>query len=137
MSSSVRPPDGGLTSNVGTILEGALKLLGVRFSMAIMELADARNAFFQVLLFGAIAILASAFALLSISGMIVVLAWEALGWRIFLILFLGYLLLTLVLLWRARGIIASGKIGLPLTLAELKKDRVVFFDEQGDPDCRV
>ena len=74
MSSSVRPPDGGLSSNVGTILEGALKLLGVRFSMAIMELADARNAFFQVLLFGAIAILASAFALLSISGMIVVLA---------------------------------------------------------------
>jgi hypothetical protein len=68
---------------------------------------------------------------------IVVLAWEALGWRIFLILFLGYLLLTLVLLWRARSIIASGKIGLPLTLAELKKDRVVFFDEQGDPDCRV
>ena len=69
--------------------------------------------------------------------MIVVLAWEALGWRIFLILFFAYLLLTIYLLWSVRNIIASGKIGLPLTLAELKKDRVVIFDEQGDPDCRL
>ena len=137
MSSSVRPPHGGLASNAAAILDGVLKLLGVRFSMAIMEFADARAAFFQVLLLGAGALLASTFALLSISGMIVVLAWEALGWRIFLILFFAYLLLTIYLLWSVRNIIASGKIGLPLTLAELKKDRVVIFDEQGDPDCRV
>ena len=137
MSSSVQPPHGGLASNAAAILDGVLKLLGVRFSMAIMEFADARAAFFQVLLLGAGALLASTFALLSISGMIVVLAWEALGWRIFLILFFAYLLLTIYLLWSVRNIIASGKIGLPLTLAELKKDRVVIFDEQGDPDCRV
>ena len=137
MSSSVQPPHGGLASNAAAILDGVLKLLGVRFSMAIMEFADARAAFFQVLLLGAGALLASTFALLSISGMIVVLAWEALGWRIFLILFFAYLLLTIYLLWSVRNIIASGKIGLPLTLAELKKDRVVIFDEQGDPDCRL
>ena len=137
MSSSVRPPHGGLASNAAAILDGVQKLLGVRFSMAIIEFADARAAFFQVLLLGAGALLASTFALLSISGMIVVLAWEALGWRIFLILFFAYLLLTIYLLWIVRNIIASGKIGLPLTLAELKKDRVVIFDEQGDPDCRL
>jgi uncharacterized membrane protein YqjE len=137
MSSSVRPPYGGLASNAAAILDGVLKLLGVRFCMAIMEFADARAAFFQVLLLGAGALLASIFALLGISGMIVVLAWEALGWRIFLILFFAYLLLTIYLLWKVRNIIASGKVGLPLTLAELKKDRVVIFDEQGDPDCRA
>jgi uncharacterized membrane protein YqjE len=136
MSSSVRPPNGGLASNAAAIIGGLLKLLGVRFSMAIMELADARAAFFQVLLLGVIAILTSMFALFSISGMIVVLAWEALGWRIFLILFFAYLLLTISLLWRVCNVIASGKIGLPLTLAELKKDRAVLFDEQSDPDCR-
>ncbi len=137
MSSSVRPPNGGLASNAASIISGVLKLVGVRFSMAIMEFADARAAFFQVLLLGVIAILASMFALFSISGVIVVLAWEALGWRIFLILFFAYLLLTISLLWMIRNIITSGKLGLPLTLAELKKDRVVLFDEQGDPDCRV
>ena len=137
MSSSVRPPHGGLASNAAAILDGVLKLLGVRFSMAIMEFADARAAFFQVLLLGVGALFASIFALLSISGMIVVLAWEALGWRIFLILFFAYLLLTISLLWRVCNVIASGKIGLPLTLAELKKDRAVLFDDQGDPDCRV
>jgi uncharacterized membrane protein YqjE len=69
--------------------------------------------------------------------MIVVLAWDTLGWRVFLILCIGYLLITIVLLWRAHSIIASGKIGLPVTLAELKKDRVILSDEQGDSGCRV
>ena len=137
MSSSVRPPNDGLASNAAGIIGGVLKLVGVRCSMAIMEFADARAAFSQVLLLGVIAILAATFALFSISGMIVVLAWEALGWRIFLILFFAYLLLTISLLWRICNVIASGKIGLPLTLAELEKDRAVLFDEQGDPDCRV
>jgi len=105
--------------------------------MATVELADARDAFLQVLLLGAFALLASAFALLSISGIIVVLAWEALGWHILMILFLTYLLLAMILLWRARGIIASGKIGLPVTLAELKKDRGALFGEQDDTDYRL
>ena len=66
MSSSVRPPHGGLASNAAAILDGVLKLLGVRFSMAIMEFADARAAFFQVFLLGVGALLTSTFALLSI-----------------------------------------------------------------------
>ena len=137
MNSSVRPPDGGLISNVMTVIESVLGLIGVRFSMAIMEFADARDALLRELLLGAFALLVAAFALLSISGMIVALAWDTLGWRVFLILFIGYLLITIVLLWRAHSIIASGKIGLPVTLAELKKDRVILFDEQGDTDCRI
>ena len=137
MNSSARPPDGGLISNVMTVIESVLGLIGVRFSMAIMEFADARDALLRVLLLGAFALLVAAFALLSISGMIVVLAWDTLGWRVFLILFIGYLLITIVLLWRAHSIIASGKIGLPVTLAELKKDRVILSDEKGDSGCRV
>ena len=110
MSSSARPPNSGLASNTTTVIETVMKLGGVRFSMAIMEFSDARDDFVRVLLLGAIALLASAFALLSISGMIVVLAWETLGWRIFMILFLGYLLMTIALLARARRIIAPVKI---------------------------
>lgn len=137
MNSSVRPPDGGLFSNAMTVIESVLGLIGVRFSMAIMEFADARDAFLRVLLLGAFALLVAAFSLLSISGMIVVLAWETLGWRIFLILFIGYFLITMVLLWRARSIIVSGKIGLPVTLSELKKDRLGLFDEHDDTGDRA
>lgn len=64
--------------------------------------------------------------------MIVALAWDALGWRILLILSLGYLMLAISMFWTARRIIASGQIGLPVTLAELKKDRAALFDERDE-----
>ena len=123
------PPGSGLASNVGTLIVSVLKLVGVRLSMAVMELADARDAVLRVLLLGALAVLAAAFALLSLSAMIVALAWDAMGWRILLILFLAYLLLVLGMLWKARSIIASGQIGLPTTLAELQKDRAALLDQ--------
>lgn len=102
--------------------------------MAMMEFSDARDAFLRVLLFSAVALIASAFAILSLSAMIVAVAWDALGWRILFILFLGYVVLAIGMLWTARSIIASGQIGLPVTLAELKKDRAALFDEHGQTD---
>lgn len=137
MSSSVALPRAGIASNAMHFIESVLKLFGVRIAMAAMEFSDARDAFLRLLLLGAIVLITSAFALLSISGMIVALAWEALGWRIFLMLFLVYFLVTINLLLKMRGIIASGKIGLPVTLAELKKDRSALFDELGDLDNKV
>jgi len=137
MNASAEPPGSGLASNVGTLIASVLKLIGVRLSMAVMELADARDAVLRVLLLGALAVLAAAFALLSLSAMIVALAWDAMGWRILLILFLAYLLLTLGMLWKARSIIASGQIGLPTTLAELEKDRAALLDQHDDTEQKV
>ena len=137
MNASAEPPGGGLASNVSTMIASVLKLIGVRLSMAVMELADARDAVLRVLLLGALAVLAAAFALLSLSAMIVALAWDAMGWRILLILFLAYLLLAVSMLWKARSIIASGQIGLPTTLAELEKDRAALLDQHDDTEQRV
>ena len=137
MNASAEPPGSGLASNVGTLIASVLKLIGVRLSMAVMELADARDAVLRVLLLGALAVLAAAFALLSLSAMIVALAWDAMGWRILLILLLAYLLLAIGMLWKARSIIASGQIGLPTTLAELEKDRAALLDQHDDTEQRV
>jgi uncharacterized membrane protein YqjE len=137
MNASAEPPASGLASSVGTMITSVLKLVGVRLSMAVMELADARDAVLRVLLLGALAVLAAAFALLSLSAMIIALAWDAMGWRILLILFLAYLLLTLGMLWKARSIIASGQIGLPTTLAELEKDRAALLDQYDDTEQKV
>ena len=137
MNASAEPPGSGLASNVGTLIASVLKLIGVRLSMAVMELADARDAVLRVLLLGALAVLAAAFALLSLSAMIVALAWDAMGWRILLILFLAYLLLAIGMLWKARRIIASGQIGLPTTLAELEKDRAALLDQYDDTEQKV
>jgi uncharacterized membrane protein YqjE len=119
------------------MITSVLKLIGVRLSMAVMELADARDAVLRVLLLGALAVLAAAFALLSLSAMIVALAWDAMGWRILLILFLAYLLLALGMLWKARSIIVSGQIGLPTTLAELQKDCAALLDQHDDTEQKV
>ena len=137
MNASAEPPASGLASSVGTMITSVLKLVGVRLSMAVMELADARDAVLRVLLLGALAVLAAAFALLSLSAMIIALAWDAMGWRILLILFLAYLLLTLGMLWKARSIIANGQIGFPTTLAELEKDRAALLDQHDDTEQKV
>ena len=130
MSEADRQPEPGLVSSAASIAGNALKLLGVRASLATLELADARDATLSVLLLGAAALGAASLALVSLSALVIVLAWEALGWRILLILFIAYGALAYGLLWRARAIIASGRIGMPLTLSELSKDREALFGEQ-------
>lgn len=120
----------GLLSSAATIAGSALKLLGVRASLATLELADARDAALRVLLLGAAALGAAALALVSLSALIVMLAWDSMGWRILLILFVAYVALAVWLLSRARAIIASGQIGLPLTLSELRKDQSALFGDE-------
>lgn len=134
MNASAVPPGGGLASTAGAAMTSVLKLIGVRLSMAVLELGAARNAMFRVLLLAALAVLAAAFALLSVSAMIVALAWDALGWRILLLLCLAYLVLAIAMLLKARNIILSGQIGLPMTLAELQKDREALADAQTETE---
>ncbi|MFM7483247.1 MAG: phage holin family protein [Burkholderiaceae bacterium] len=134
MNASAVPPGGGLASTAGAAMTSVLKLIGVRLSMAVLELGAARNAVFRVLLLAALAVLAAAFALLSVSAMIVALAWDALGWRILLLLCLAYLVLAIAMLLKARNIILSGQIGLPMTLAELQKDREALADAQTETE---
>lgn len=134
MNASAVPPGGGLASTAGAAMTSVLKLIGVRLSMAVLELGAARNAMFRVLLLAALAVLAAAFALLSVSAMIVALAWDALGWRILLLLCLAYLVLAVAMLLKARNIILSGQIGLPMTLAELQKDREALADAQTETE---
>ena len=74
-------------------------------------------------MFGAAALGAAALALVGLSALLVVLFWEALGWSILLILSFAYAVLAWLLLQRARRILAEGRVGLPVTLAELRKDR--------------
>lgn len=129
-----RPPEPGLFSSAAAIAGNLLKLFGVRASLATLELADARDAALSVFLLGAAALGAAALALVSLSALVVMLAWDTLGWRILLILFLAYLALAAWLFTRARSIVSSGRIGLPLTLSELRKDRDALFGQQGDAE---
>jgi uncharacterized membrane protein YqjE len=134
MSTSILPPDSGLSSEATTLVGSVFKLARVRISLAAMEFSDARDSFFRLLLLSMVSLIVLIFSLLSFSAMIVALVWDTLGWYIFFIFSVFYLLLAISILWKAHGIIVSGRIGLPLTLAELRKDRAAIFGEHGNPD---
>jgi uncharacterized membrane protein YqjE len=120
-----QPP--GLIASAATLAASLGALLGTRAAYALLELGDARDALLRVLLLGAAALGAAALAFVGLSVLLVVVFWEALGWGILLILSLAYGVLAWMLLQRARRILAEGRIGLPVTLAELRKDRDALF----------
>lgn len=129
MGDDARASGTGLFSTTGALAGNVLKLFGVRVSYAILELADARDALLRVLLLGAAALGAAALAAVCVSALVVALFWDTLGWRILLILFVLYAALSVWLLMRAMRIVNEGQLGLPVTLAELQKDRAALFGD--------
>jgi uncharacterized membrane protein YqjE len=71
--------------------------------------------------------MAASFAVIALSALLVVLTWDALGWRILLILTLAYAAIAAVLVRQIRRIIYDGRLGLPATVAELKQDSEVLI----------
>lgn len=122
-----RPSPPGLFASAAALAANLGALLGTRASYALLELEDARDALLRVLMFGAAALGAAALALVGLSALLVVVFWDALGWAILLILSIGYGVLAWLLLQRARRILDEGRVGLPVTLAELRKDREALF----------
>lgn len=137
MASDGRSSAAGLFSSAGGLVAGVLRLVGVRVSFALLELADARDALLRVLLFGALALGFALLGLACLSALAIVLLWEALGWHILLILAVVYATLAAWLLQRALRLVAEGRLGLPVTLAELQKDRAAIFGESaGDGEAQ-
>ena len=128
-----RPPQSeGIASSVRSLIRHVIGLLNARLSLAIIELAEARDAFLTIFVLSVMALVMVCFALIAVSALIVVLLWDAMGWRVILLL-AGLYMLFAWLCWRAvRGLIAEGRLGLPLTMAELRQDRDALLrkDEQ-------
>jgi uncharacterized membrane protein YqjE len=55
--------------------------------------------------------------------LIVVLAWEAMGWKILLLVAVLYSIATLAILLYARARLLRNTLALPATMSELRKDR--------------
>ncbi len=127
MADDDRAGGAGLLTNAGGLAGRVLRLLGVRASFAMLELADARDALLRMLLLGAVALAAALLGLVCLSALVVVLFWDVLGWRILLILAVVYAALAALLMQRAMRIVAEGRLGLPVTMAELDKDRAAIF----------
>jgi uncharacterized membrane protein YqjE len=116
-----RPP--GLIASLGLVTRNALGLLLSRLELAALELSEVRNHLLQLVLVFALAIAVGSLALIYATVTIVWLAWAVIGWLILPIITGVFLLIAIGLVLYARGLIRSGKLSLPATMAELKSDR--------------
>ncbi|WP_371869661.1 phage holin family protein [Duganella flavida] len=113
----------GLIASLGRVVRNALGLLLNRLELAALELAEVRDHLLKLVVVFALAMLLGGFALIYASVTIVYLAWAAIGWVILPIVTGVFLLLAIALVLYARGLIRSGTLSLPATMAELKSDR--------------
>ncbi|RFP15866.1 MULTISPECIES: phage holin family protein [unclassified Duganella] len=116
-----RPP--GLIASLGNIARNSIGLVLTRLELAALELSQVRNHLLQLVLVFALAVVAGCFALAYGTVTIAYLAWDSIGWKILPIITGVFLLIAIGLILYARGMIRSGKLSMPATMAELKSDR--------------
>lgn len=113
----------GLMGGISSLMKSLFGLVVSRVELAALELSDVRNHLIElVALFGA-AILAIWFAIAYGTATIVALAWDEMGWKILLILFVVFLIITGVLVAKGLALLKQNKLSFPATMKELKNDR--------------
>lgn len=113
----------GLMGGISGLAKNLFGLIVSRVELAALELSEVRNHLIQLVTVFAGAILAVWFAIAYGTATIVALAWDAMGWKILLVLFLVFLVITVVLAMRGMAMLKQGKLAFPETMNELRNDR--------------
>ncbi len=118
---------GPLVASLSGVLKNGAGLLLARLELAALELSDARRHALALLGVCALALLAIAFAVGFGAALVVVLSWEALGWKILLILLLLFAVLAALLVRKANAMLAQDKLALPATMQAFQTDREMLL----------
>ena len=113
----------GLIGSLAGVCRNTARLILSRVELAALELSEVREHLVQLSVVFALALVAGWFAIAFTTATLVYLAWEAIGWKILLILAGAFIIITLWLVMMARGLLKQDKLALPATMAELKADR--------------
>ena len=113
----------GLVDSLSSLARNALGLLLTRLELAAIELGEVRAHLFKLLMFAALGAVAAGFALAWWCVLLVVLAWDSMGWTIIAIMGAVFSLLAVVLLRRVLAMLREDRLSMPATLAELRHDR--------------
>jgi uncharacterized membrane protein YqjE len=113
----------GLIGSLAGVARNTFGLMLSRFELAAIELSEVRNHLLQLVVVFAMALVAGLFAIAYGSVLVVYLSWDALGWKILLIMMLAFLVLAAGLGLYARALFRQDKLSMPATMAELKADR--------------
>ncbi|MTW09261.1 phage holin family protein [Pseudoduganella eburnea] len=119
----VTPPPPGLIASLAGLAKNCLHLLLSRLELAALELTEVRDTLLQLSIVFAVAMLAAWFAIAFGTATLIYLCWEAMGWKILLVLAIAFAVLAIGLVLWGRSLVRQGKLGLTATMAELKSDR--------------
>lgn len=121
------PPAPGLIGSLAAVARNSARLMLSRVELAALELSEVRNHVVELAVVFALALLAGWFAIAFTTATIIFLCWEAMGWKILLVLAVVFVLVTIALIMGARSMLRQGKLALPATMAELKADREMLL----------
>ena len=113
----------GLMGGISGLAKNLFGLIVSRVELAALELSEVRNHVIELVALFAGAILAVWFAVAYGTATIVALAWDSWGWKILLVMFLVFLVITAVLVMKGLALLKQGKLALPETMNELRHDR--------------
>lgn len=117
----------GLIGGLTGLAKNIFGLLVSRVELAALELTEVRNHVMSLLAVFALAVICSWFAIAYGTAIIVALTWDAMGWKILLVLFLVFLAVTAALVFKAKAMLKEGKLAFPETMNELKNDREMLL----------
>ena len=113
----------GLMGGITGLAKNLFGLLVSRVELAAIELTEVRNHAIELIIMFAGAALAVFFAVAYGSVTIVALAWDAMGWKILLVMFLVFLAIAAALVFKGLSMLKQGKLSFPETMKELQHDR--------------
>ena len=113
----------GLMGGITGLAKNLFGLVVSRVELAALELSEVRNHVIELVVIFAMAALATWFALAYGTATIVALAWEDMGWKILLVMFVVFAVITLILVMKGLSLLKQGKLAFPETMKELRNDR--------------
>jgi uncharacterized membrane protein YqjE len=113
----------GLMGGLAGLVKNLFGLVVSRVELAAVELSEVRNHVIELVALFAGAVLAIWFAIAYGTATIVALAWESMGWKILLIMFGVFAVITAILVFKGLALLKQGKLAFPETMRELKNDR--------------
>jgi uncharacterized membrane protein YqjE len=117
----------GLMGGVTTLAKNLLGLLVSRVELAAVELSEVRNHVIELVAIFALAVMAIWFAVAYGTATIVAAAWDTMGWKILLVMFAVFAVITVLLVMKGMALLKQGKLAFPETMKELKNDREMLL----------
>jgi len=113
----------GLIADIGDLVRNLYGLLSSRIELAAVELTEIRNNALKMVALFALAVVFAFFAVGCWLALLVYLSWEAMGWKILLIVAAACTVIVLAIVAYVMALIRKGGLSMPATMEELRNDQ--------------